>query len=441
MGFLGDIITTAKDIASITHDVIGDNLFNRRRHSSISRRSLEGILQFPVIVSRSIDIDTLQMTTKALEKQFASFLQVALTMDPFLNLSSDRDAAGYLKRFHSNSGVKSNLLNDSISAFASINVESYNVYSDEELDRFMIIGVTEGATDEIILANKEALTNVMEGLRTDVVNNRFIPRTEYRFKDPVNQRLYSKVTEAKGWDRMPLPKRDNDSYDHKLPNNVLIDNDVKKSNELVPTSMHIRTILRNKQGSTDGSLDFIVGVKATMHPVSTSEMIENVSHVIKSGGKLFKTIRWTSGEISFAKDYVLNLTEIKDDAMKQSKSTGNSRWFAALKHRRKLSSIKGLFAAQGGMLPNASIVMSMEEVEYIKNNMGFDLLNPNVVYKIMREYFLISFVVVDSGSAVIHALFDGNEDFQTVTFSGLERGDIAGRGVDFKDVLKLVQRV
>ncbi|MNH46029.1 hypothetical protein D3C79_1086550 [compost metagenome] len=50
-------------------------------------------------------------------------------------------------------------------------------------------------------------------------------------------------------------------------------------------------------------------------------------------------------------------------------------------------------------------------------------------------------MIVDAGAQVAHFLFDGNEDYQTVTFSGLERGDLSGGGVDFKDVLKLVQRV
>lgn len=438
MGFLNDVLTAAKDIANMTGDHVTQNVLKKQHYSSVSRRSLEGIMQFPVIVSKSIDIDTLQMTTKALEKQFASFLQVSLTMSPFINLKKDNDAVGYLRRFHSNSNVKTNVFNDSLNAFNMIK-ESYNVYSDDELNNFVLIGITEGATNEILVANKHALSDIMEGLRTDVVNDRFVPRTEYRFRNPINQERFSSVNEAsapKGTDPTAPPK-----VEQKLPNNVLVDNDVKKANELVPTSMHVRTILLDHDGSPRGNLDFIAGVKATMHPVNSSEMVENVTRVLKSGGKLFKTIRWTTGEISFAKDYILNLTEIKDDALRQAPSSGNARWFSALKHRRKLSGLKKLIGAQGGMLPNASIVLSMEEAEYIKSNMGFDLMNPNVVYKIMKEYFLISFVVVDNGTGVIHALFDGNTDYQTVTFSGLERGDIAGRGVDFKDVLKLVQRV
>lgn len=469
MSILNELIGAVRDISTLTGDAAEEIRF-KPRYSSVSRRSMEGIMQFPVVVSRSVDLETLQMITKALEKQFASFLQTAITMSPFLNIKREKNAIGYLRKFHQNSNTRINILDDSINALAAF--ESYvdenmcNVFSSEDRQDMMIINVCEGSSRTILLSNKKGLVSAMEGIREDILNDKFIPEgTKYRFKNPHNQALYSvgeanvktdaryanMSTHVKGDIRNEygdvhyhvkgggnIPGHES-NIDYKLPNNVLQDNDVKKANELVPTSMHVRLIMVDGDGKPAGNMDFIAGVKATMHPVPTAEMVDNLTSVIRRGGKLFKTIRWTTGEISFLKDYILNLTDIKDDAIRETR--GESQWWTALKHRRKLAAMKKAVFLSGDLLPNASIVISMEEAEHMKLHDNIDVLNPKVAYKLMKEYFLISFVVVDSAKGTVHFLFDGNADYQEVTFSGLERGDIAGRGVDFKDVLKLVQRV
>lgn len=505
MGILNDFIGAIQDISTLADDARGE-ILGGRRYSSVSRRSMEGIMQFPVIVSRSIDLETLQMVTKALEKQFASFLQTAITMSPALNLAREKDAIGYLRKFHQNSNVRTNIMDDTINALASFEsalMESaYNVYGSDEVKNIVVVTTCEGSISTVVHANKKGLVHAMEGIREDILNDKFIPGgTKYRFVNENNRKLFP-VSEAgkpnnNTQRRSTRPNIFADKSDHrqdhrdysdrrtqtdarnanmstrvdgdihneygdvhyhvkgnidgigganknvmldfKLPNNVLVDNDVKKANELVPTSMHVRVILMDSDGRPGGNMDFIAGVKATMHPVPTDEMVNNITKSLKGGGKLFKTIRWTTGEIAFVRDYLLNLTEIKDDATRETR--GESRWWTALKHRRKLAKIKKAIFLSGDLLPNASIVMSIEEVEFIKSQHGIDILNPKVAYKLMREYYLISLVVVDSGRGTVHFLFDGTTDYQEVTFTGLERGDIAGRGVDFKDVMKLVQRV
>lgn len=472
MGVLNDFLSILRDFNHVGDDIMEDT-FNRKRYSSISKRALEGTLQFPTIVSRSIDIDTLQMITKALEKQFASFAQTSISMSPFLNLNKDKDAAGFLRKFHQNN-TKGSLRNDvlNIMAYTDVN-EAFSVYTNDSEDVVLMTSVGEGSTGKVIKTNKDGLKIILEGIRDDILNNKFVPRKPLRTKDDYIRRKYGTVFEAggssvrqtinnEGSDLRTILKGDQNittqnvhyhmkggnggrgvnvpsTMDHKLPNRVLQDNDVKKSNELVPTSMHIRVTLMNNSGEVQGNMDFIAGVKATMHPVPSEELVQNIVDAIKNRGKLFKLIRWTTGEIQFARDFILNLNEIKEDAARTRHK--DSRWWTALKRRRKLSNFKKNLFLPGDILPNASIVMSIEEIEYIKQEFGYDLLDPRVADKIMREYFLVSITVVDSAAQIAHFLFDGFEDYQTVTFSGLERGDLSGGGIDFKDVLKLVQRV
>lgn len=479
MGILNDVIGIARDFTHIGDDLVGDTI-TKKRFSSISRRSMEGTLQFPTLVSRSLDIDTLQMINKALERQYASFTQVALTMNPFLHLDRERDASGYIRKFHQNMG-KSNVKDDFFNLLAYTDVkESYDVYTDNE-SIVVLTAIGEGVTSEMVISNREGLTDIMEGMLTDTINSLHVPPlrqvgfNDYNLRrkhsqEPVfeNKQIgvlnrgtmntverqelktngdYMNIKDASITQNITQNIRggsrgitaSDTMVDQKLPNRVLQDNDVKKSNELIPTTMHVRTMLMNKEGQNQGNLDFIVGVKATMHPVTSEEMVENIFNGIKKQGSFFKFIRWTTGEIQFARDYLMNLTEIKEDAARTSRK--DSRWWTALKRRRKLSKFKRTVFLPGDILPNTSIVLSIEEAEFIKREYGFDIQDPRIAYKIMNEYFLIGMVIVDAGAQVAHFLFDGNEDYQTVTFSGLERGDISGGGVDFKDVLKLVQRV
>lgn len=467
MGIIQDMINILQDFSNVGDDILEDTV-KKRRYSSISRRSMEGTLQFPTLVSRSIDIDTLQMITKALERQFASFTQVALTMSPFLSMTKDKDAVGYVRKFHQNMN-RGNVRDDFLNMLGNMSnpvAEAYSVYQSEDSDIVMFIAVGEGTTPKVLKTNREGLDIMMEGLRETCLNDMYRPAQSFRTSNSYLRDKHSTVfentvtndnkgsdlsTEIKGGFRVDQQTINYNikggakggsmpgQMSQQLPNKVLQDNDVKKSNELVPSTMHIRTSLVDGTGNFAGNMDFIIGVKATMHPITSDEIVENVTDGIKNRGKLFKAIRWTTGEIQFARDYLFNLTEIREDAVKTTSKT--SRWWTALKRRRKLSNLRKAIFLPGELLPNASIVLSIEEVDFIKREHGFDLLDPRTAYKLMNEYFLISFTVVDVGGQMAHFLFDGNEDYQTVTFSGLERGDLNGGGVDFKDVLKLVQRV
>ncbi len=63
-------------------------------------------------------------------------------------------------------------------------------------------------------------------------------------------------------------------------------------------------------------------------------------------------------------------------------------------------------------------------------------MDRKIVDKIMKEYFLLSFVIVDSSLEIVHFMFDGQVDFQSVSFNGLEREN--NNKNDFKEVMKLV---
>jgi hypothetical protein len=482
----------------------------------------------------------LQMITKALERQFSSFTQVVLTMSPFLQLDRERDPIGYLKQFHQNTDVKTDLL-DVRNLIGDVS-ENYTVYRNNDNTEFMFTCIYEAATGKIIADNKEQLKSVIAHLKLDKLNDKFRPKKEtiYKFaneslnhyynnkqivregadeleaarhafnhyqRDPYaygsDVTLRSRLDAAKtisdlqkdmdeatrkdsqytlqamqyqnqinqqtqaqnNWEkdskfksdqfeenkkmnnhkididkqRLEMEKNKRPSLkdlDVKLNEKVLTDNDVKKANELIPTTLHIRVKVVSKQGEDAGFLDFMIGVKATMHPIKSDEMIINIVNACKNNNKFFDFLRWTSGEISFFKDFLFNINEIKDDVM--NRSAGASNWWITLKRRKALSKIKNGFM-RNQILPNATLVISMEEVEYIKSEYGYDLMNTTFIDKIMQTYFLLGFVVVDNSTQIAHFMFDGQQNYQSVTFSGLEKENSSDEK-KFKEMLKVINR-
>lgn len=490
MAILRDILDAIKGIKDMGDDTI-DDIIGRKSYSSIARRSMEGILQFPCIVSKSIDIESLQMVTKALERQYASFVQISITMAPTLDLSKDKDAIKFLRSFHQNTNVRTSI-SDITTNIKNI-IESYSCVTNEDETIALLHVVAEGSTPYIIKLNKEQLTDVLDGINEEILNNKFTPSAMYESHNPYikayqyeimlekgngrgkprgngggkfrgngknsgNQNrnysnktgAFNNITNAKNiTSKIKNVKstniyKNNEKKDDKetsytafeLPRNILRDNDVRKSNELVPTTLQIRVFVVDKD-KTQGHMDFIIGVKSTMHPVDSEDVINNLISGVKNKSNFFNFIRWRTGEISFFKDFVFMISEIKEDALRSSK--GSSMWWNVLKRRRTLSNITKFLPNK--IMPNTTIVISMDEVNFIKSEYGYDFMSVTFVDKIMQHYFLLGFVVVDTSLEVAHFLFDGQYDFQSLTFSGLERDMKSSNSLDFRDVLKLVQRV
>lgn len=435
MGVLRDIVDTAKEI-----DIKGatNNYFNNKRYSSIAKRGSEGVLQFPVLVSKSLDIDTLQMITKALERQYSTFVQIVISMNPVMYLDKDKDIVGYLKQFHQNSDVKFDS-NDLLNTVGGLK-ENCTFWASDDEKNVVIAFTYEGVSRTMLQKNKELLQSTLDNIVTECLNNKYIPQGNYKYKfnDKEKTEYFNTLTEAKTFNQKG-PSDKEMSRKNDLPMaNMLTDNDVKKANELIPTTLHVKVKVVNKDQSDVGFHDFIIGIKSTMHPVKSEEMIKNLVNGSKSDNKFFDFIRWTTGEINFFKDFLFNIKEIKDDVI--NRSSGSSPWWITLKRRKSLAAIRNALGMTKQILPNATIVISAEEAEYIKIHHGFDLMTEQFVDKLMKTFFLLGFVIVDNSTQIAHFLFDGQQSFQSITFKSLEREN-SNKANDFKEMLKLVNRI
>lgn len=495
MGVLKEINDALKDAKDIAKELKVHS--NSLKGTSIARMSSAATLQFPVIMSRSINVDSASAVTKAVERQYAIFVQMVISMNPFLDLSKGEDLGSYINKLHQNN----------LSAIDLIE-SCTNVYTDEVYGIYMLTSINEGSNGQIVKSNKDQLFSVEEYLNPNKVNDLYKPanqitlpvaessldyfckknninvvteaesKSEAEAKDEAKAKPKSKVVDAidKATDQFELNKikakidytkikinsDENDvrnqmavqrRLDEKNYQDIkfraeldkaeaeyrgrivvkLADNDVKKANELVPTTLLV-TLQLLKGNNFGGNQNFVIGVKGLMHPVNSPEMISNLLDGFKSGNKFFNFIRWTTGEISFLKDLLFNVNGIKDDVIKKH-SKGGSHWWTTLKRRKALAKTKNAFG-KSKILPNATIVCSMEEIMEMKDAYGVSLMDPKNIKKIMDRYFLLGFVIVDDSQELCYFIFDGESEYQALSFKGLEREN--SNKNDFKEIYKMI---
>ena len=553
MSIFEEINAALKSGKEIADDVAMS--FGINRGTSIAKQSKAATMQFPVIISRSINVDSAQSIVKALERQYATFVQMVIYLNPFIDLDKD-DLTSYIKRMHQNNPVPMDL------------VESCcNVYSNEAFTVFTAL--CEGSNLQIVKSNKDQLFCVEDFLNPNTVNDLYKPESmtlpvaestlEYYCKknniiyeakhrpkkEPkgirINdlsqlgdayQQAYGKIqngenpnggkvgptpngkpgvvkpsnvnsnpkpttdngvvktntrkgkgpdidtenkvtggnpnktpaADPKDNDLDPKTKLEREKLDYTKARDIindenqsakekikfqqelkkaeaeyrskvavkLADNDIKKCNELVPTTISVSLQVKSKD-NFGGLTNFLLGIKGIMHPVNSDEIVSNLLDGYKSGNKFFNFIRWTSGEIKFVKDLLLNVDGIKEDVLR--KHNGGSHWWTTLKRRKKLARLSNRIGGKN-ILPNASIVVSMEEIIELKEAYGVDLMNVQHAKRIMDRYFLLGFVVVDESQELCYFLFDGENSYQALAFSGLDREN--SNKNDFKEIYKMI---
>ena len=221
MGTLKDTVDIVSTI--IKGDPVTRERIMRARPNSLAKMASEGTLQFPIIVSGSLDIETAQNISKALERNYTTFVQTALSLFPAMRTDTPGgiSASNFIKRFHQNDSANQY---DAFDLVANL-VEGYQtLYSDDEL--VFESAIYTGATKTIIADNKEQLIDLIESVRTDILNNKYKPKTEitYNFANPKLNKKFNSLTEAKKPNSnepqplslMDMHKIDQDNKNYKL---------------------------------------------------------------------------------------------------------------------------------------------------------------------------------------------------------------------------------
>ena len=400
--------------------------------SSIAKEASNLTMVFPVICSRSISIDRAMMITKAVERNCVSMLQKIFSCWQIAASGVD-NARDYIMQFHNNINSRAmdlddvfRLTNGMTDFFSNTGKAAVNVASSVYRNNF-----------------KESVISLDEsGIAYDVKNN-----LNYYFPSNINESSVNDsfiVTEAgtedkNGDDKKKKNEEENDKKPGKDSDDSLkkfkdatdyfksqvLDSDYKKANEMIPTNMVVNFKVRSPDGSNVFDVtNAVVGVKAKLYPVTSDDLVTHIGEKAKNSQSwLVNLIRANTREVSFVKDLVLAIDKAKIDAIKMSDRNGSSDKMWKVLERRALNSRAMRAMDQSNCAAAIStLVMSQDEVDYIKKHYAVDVERTATICKLFESYNLLGVIIVDEGLEVAKFIYNDNDPmWETISFTHLER--------------------
>lgn len=220
---------------------------------------------------------------------------------------------------------------------------------------------------------------------------------------------------------------------------MLIDTDVKKANELIPTLMNVtfRRVIDNVEVASS----IVVGVKAKLIPLDSSDIIERIVAKNKDNNYFVKFFRATTREISFVKDFIFSIDKAKSDAISFSKKGKSNSIWKVLESRAKISKAKRLIGKNNSAMAISTLIITAEEAEMLKKMHGVDMYKPTVAANIMRSYNLMAFGIIDDSLQTFRFMKDNGENvFETYAYSALEKELRDGAAAKAINVIAKAQR-
>ena len=452
--------TVIRDIADVIYDVKNSDEIkgfrNKKSFRSVAQASSNLTLVFPIIVSKNMSIDNAAMISKAMERKAVSMLQMLFSA---MNISAVDSGMEYISKFHTNLKIDDKMSVDSfIDALDKFVVNNESVISDIELyetakrdlknlNYFLPDSLNESSLNDykvIPQAYFGEATIVNEAMRNP--RDRRAINTHRRNNAPPNINInipntptdtthtsYSyQSRELNDLDRMNMRKASMD-----LVRNQLLDSDVKKANELVPTMMIVNFTSVNYDTPIQDQM--VIGVKAKIYPVDSVDILNRITIKNQDNNGMLKFVRATTREISFVKDFMFAIEKAKIDALSQSKRGSSSKLWKILERRAVKSKFRRTLGHTNDASAISTLVLSQEEVEYLKKTENIDIENPSVIRPIMESYNLMGVCIVDESMEVAKFIFDTGDDiYESLSFSHLEREN--NNGMDRK-VINLMTKM
>lgn len=400
MGYLSDITDAARAVAVSANSVRRDLRDARDELApqsiTMAGRSLDGTLQFPMLTTDTISIATAGTLARTMERVYASFAQTVISMNSTIDISADKSPIDFLKKFHRN--VKT-MESEEIQPYMElIEAGKYSAFVNESFNLVVLFNESDKPTAKMLKENRALLE------AADFTEARKLPK--YQGKP-----MYEAIMPA---DMMPYMNREKaklKDYDVQNKPQLMNDNDVKKENDVQPFTMSVRLMAVNDKKEFVQFMDFVMGVKVVLHNIHSDEIISNCIRAISNNGFFFKFLRWTTGEKSLFGDLLLNVNDVKLDAVNQSK--GSSRWWQTLKRMKERKNQYVNLFGKNRMIPNSTLVITEYEVNKIKEASGYDLNDAKIAKKLVNQLFLMALIIVSDSTETFKVIYaDAGPEYQ-----------------------------
>ena len=403
---------------------------------SVVRGAKDATFQFPVLISDTVAVDMANTFARTMDRVYASFTQTWISMHPFMDISVDPTPLSYLKRLHQNMRLESVIDYEDDGEILEKDIkEAYAgetlVYTNPSCTRFLVFKGCNPAGKKVLESHMDQMTPYLQGFNLSPITEAITDNTSaYDLANALMDNRMKEVQNKQIKDRMDITAK------NMAPK--MTERDLKKANDMVPYGIQVRLIAKNGDNEFVQYIDFVLGVKAVLHIVKSEELIENIQRSLRNKSLMFKLLRWTSGEISLMKNVILNMDELKRDAI--DRQNGRSPWFSTLRRLRDRRVGVRNFTVPHALIPNATIAISREEMTYMEETQSIQLKDPRVVKKMMDAMFLVTFAVLDDGTGTLDLFYDGADSYETYALETLERENSANSNKLGREIGRMISR-
>lgn len=446
--------TVIRDIMDIVHDVKNSEGLKGLRgrgtsFKSIANASSNLTLVFPVVVSRNVSVENAAMVVKAMERKAVSMLQMLFSA---MCITDNDNGLDYLSKFHTNLKINDKVTVDGfidamdkfVLSNESVTISDIEMYEKAKQDLKNLDFVLPENVNEVSLGDfkvenffgEEAV--VLEkkgGVTVKMDPGSIVVNSSPNVQQPA---VHISNVIPSGGNRNGFSGNRTLKDEQEYFKNQILDSDVKKANELMPTMMTVNFITTG-DSMEPVSTHMVIGVKAKMYAVDSTDMLNRI--IIKNQDKngLLKLVKATTREISFVRDFLLAIDKAKIDALSQSKRGSSSKLWKILERRALKSKVRRNLGMVNDASAITTMVITQEEVEYLKKTESIDIENPAVIRPIMEAYNLMGFCIVDETIEVCKFIFDTGDDiYESVSFGHLERETNDG---GYKKVINMMTKM
>lgn len=425
---------------------------------SIASMARDQIMQFPVYMSNLVNAEDAPVINKALEKQYSVLAMLALSNHLNYDSSKYQTVGDVISEIHNNND-NPNMLNYVMNLVDNTKAVAHAFESTRvQVNADDLAGLWYGTNDEITTEsiNNQYLPNegnirkaeasiamVMEAnssaAKTEVkANPDFDPDkksntfTQNDVQKQAQQNVSPEFEKETGWDA----RLGSANYgtrgagpNAKVPK-PLLSNDTMLVNA-APTVVTATMVI-------DGEpRDFMIAIKAMCHVVPTQQMVSMLVDAVQNNQLAFKIIKWSKGEQHFVRDFIFDISNARANA-NNMKNAG--AWTYALKRRKEAS--KAFVGGGSPVSPISTLVVTDVEVEAVKAACGIDISKDDVAAKLIKDYFLLAFMIYNTQTKAIMTMIDSDKSrgFVTTNINGLKAGNKKDTGLEAKDLIKLLGR-
>lgn len=378
---------------------------------STSKRMKDNLLQFPILISTSVDTATVVALNKALEHEYVNFVIVALKNIIYHNIemkNGSPEVKDILKKIHTN-------LDDSDYSMKDFMNNAETVYNsrNEGIEFFVeSIDIRDSNIIELNKLNEESLLYpVGEELNETILNEMSVP------KKVLNEvKKEGILTEA---------------YNKNNSLGSVKTVDYKKLNTLAPTLVSCKIMVKTGNGDPQ-PVEIVFGIKTILHPIESDYYVEVLNDVFLKGKFPVRLVKFLTGEMKL-RDFFLDASNAKRKALRDygisnGKHASDSYWWNKLEDMAKQDRIMRTVDASVGknkqdsyMTAVTTLVITKAEAMRVKNKLNRNLMDtPQLITSIFEKFFIMNFVVVDEPAGAIFMYDPDIQQFEMYTIASLK---------------------